>query len=321
MLHNFLYWVDMNITVRYCHIICYTALIVLITVFFSGCESRYEDLDLSAYEYRDTKDLIKFVYDASLIVKKDGIRSLQYFKDNRQRYLTPDRYIYIYDTNGVNLYHAGMPHLEGKNLWDLEDKNGKKVSQMVIAAVADNNNPYAWVHYSWWEPGQFYPVPKSSCNFKVITPEGRVVLVGGGLNYPLEEREFVRIIVDDAARLLKRKGASALAEIAHPASKYNFRDVKVFIFTSTGKLLISPVVNDNLADFKLLDCVDEMGHKPFNEALNKLKNGKDSVWQVFLAKNRYERVLIKKSLYLHKSYIEGQEVYVGAITHLPQPPG
>ena len=147
------------------------------------------------------------------------------------------------------------------------------------------------------------------------------MLVGGGLNYPLEEREFVRIIVDDAARLLKRKGASALAEIAHPASKYNFRDVKVFIFTSTGKLLISPVVNDNLADFKLLDCVDEMGHKPFNEALNKLKNGKDSVWQVFLAKNRYERVLIKKSLYLHKSYIEGQEVYVGAITHLPQPPG
>ena len=39
--------------------------------------------------------------------------------------------------NGVNIYHAGMPHLEGKNLWDLTDKTGKKTLQMAIAALAD----------------------------------------------------------------------------------------------------------------------------------------------------------------------------------------
>ena len=192
---------------------------------------------------------------------------------------------------------------------------------MAVAALADKNNPHAWVHYTWWEPGKFYPVPKSSCHFKVTTPEGQAWLVGGGLNYPLEEKEFVRIVVDDAAQLIREKGAPALSRLEDPASQYNFRDVKVFVFTPTGKLLISPVMNDSLTDLKLLDCVDVMGHKPFKEALTELTHNKDAVWQVFLAKNRYERILVKKSLYLRKTRMADQEVYVGAITDLPQPPG
>ncbi len=309
----------MSNLIRLCRIIAFSTFFVLLSIFIWGCQSRYEGLDTSVYQYRDTKDLVKFVYDASLILKKDGLKSLDYFRKNRQLNNTPDRYLYIYDMNGVNIYHAGMPNLEGKNLWNLTDKNGKKPIQMVVAALADKNNPHAWVHYSWWEPGKFYPVPKSSCHFKVTTPEGREVFVGGGLNYPHEEKEFIRIIVDDAAQLIKEKGESALSEIADPASHYNFRDVKVFAFTPEGKLFISPVMNDSLTEFKLMDCTDEMGHKPFEKALRELKN-KDSVWEIFLAKNRYQRTLVKKSLYLRKTYIAGQEIYVGAITELPQPP-
>ena len=310
----------MGILIRSSRIIVFSTFFALLSIFISGCESKYEDLDLSVYQYRDTKDIVRFVYDASLILKKDGLKSLEYFRDNRNLLYTPDRYFYIYDMNGVNIYHAGMPHLEGKNLWDLTDKNGKKLMQMVLAALTDKNNPHAWMHYSWWEPDKFYPVPKSSCHFKVTTPEGKVLFIGGGLNYPHEEKEFIRIIVDDAAQLIKEKGDSALSVIADPVSQYNFRDVKVFAFTQAGKLLISPVMNDSLAEFKLLDCVDEMGHKPFEKALRELKN-KDSVWEVFLAKNRYQRILVKKSLYLRKTYITDQEIYVGAITDLPQPPG
>ena len=146
------------------------------------------------------------------------------------------------------------------------------------------------------------------------------MFIGGGLNYPHEEKEFIRIIVDGAAQLIKEHGLSALRDIENPASAYNFRDVKVFAFTSEGKLLISPVMNDSLTEFKLMDCIDEMGHKPFVKALNELKS-KDSVWEVFLAKNRYQRTLVKKSLYLRKIKFANEEIYVGAITDLPQPPG
>ncbi len=295
-------------------------LLIFLSLSMLGCESRYENLGLDVYQYRDTKDLVKFVYDASLMIQRDGLQSVKHFKNSRQIHYSPDRYLYIYYINGANIYHAGMPHLEGKNLWDLKDKNGKKPIQMVIAALNDKNNPHAWIHYSWWEPGKFYPVPKSSCHFKVTMPNGQKVFVGGGLNYPHEEKEFIRIIVDNAAQLIQAKGYDAFAEIADPASSYNFRDVKVFAFTPEGKLLISPVMNDSIADFKLMDCVDEMGHKPFEKALHGLKN-KESVWEVFLARNRYQRTLIKKSLYLRKTSIAGKEIYVGAITDLPQPPG
>ena len=112
---------------------------MILSLFISGCESQYEGLDLSVYQYRDTKDLVKFVYDASLVIKKDGLKSLEYFRNNRRLHYTPERYLYIYDMNGVNIYHAGMPQLEGKNLWDLTDKNGKKPIQLIIAALADNS--------------------------------------------------------------------------------------------------------------------------------------------------------------------------------------
>ena len=298
--------------------IIFPVILIILAVFISGCESKYEDLDLTAYQYRDTKYLVKFVYDAALMLKRDDIKSLNYFRNNRNFFNTPDHYLYIYDMNGTNIYHAGMEHLEGKNLWDVTDKNGKKITQLVLNALEDKNNPHAWVHYSWWEPGKFYPVPKSSCHFKVKTPDGKELFVGGGLNYPHEEKEFIRIIVDDAVQLIKEKGQKALVDISNPVLQYNYRDVRVFAFRPDGKILISPVINDRLSQIKLLECVDQVGHKPFAKALKKLES-KDSAWEVFMAKNRYQRMLVKKYLYLRKTMIAGKEIYVGAITDLPQP--
>ena len=136
--------------------------VLIVVIFMSGC-SKYEDLDLGMYQYRDTKDLVKFVYDASLMLKKEGVA---YFRNNRMLFSTPDYYLYIYDLKGTNIFHAGMKNLEGKNLLDVTDKNGKTITRMVMDALEEKSNPHAWVHYSWWEPGKFYPVPKSSCHFK-----------------------------------------------------------------------------------------------------------------------------------------------------------
>ncbi|MBN1255833.1 MAG: cache domain-containing protein [Deltaproteobacteria bacterium] len=300
-------------------LIMFPALLLVLVIFVSGCKSKYRDLDLSMYQYRDTRDLVKFVYDASLILKKEGMNNLAYFRNNRTLYNTPDYYLYIYDMKGINIYHAGMEHLEGKNLWDVTDKNGKKVVQLVLDALEDKNNPHAWVHYSWWEPGNFYPVPKSSCHFKVTTPEGKELFVGGGINYPQEEQEFIRIIVDDAAQLIEDKGGEALTDISNPVSQYNYRDVRVFAFRPDGEMLISPAINSTFSQTNLLECTDESGHKPFANALKELES-QDTVWKVFMAKNRYQRRLIKKCLYIRKTRMTGREIYVVAITDLPEPP-
>ena len=281
--------------------------------------SRYEGLDLSIYDYRDTKDLVKFVYDASLILREEGLESLAYFRDNRALFNTPDYYLYIYDIDGLNIYHAGMGYLEGENLWDVTDKNGKKAFQLVLKALKDESNPHAWVHYSWWEPGKFYAVPKSSCHFKVTTSEGKELVVGGGIDYPHEEKEFVRIIVDNAAELIGEEGEEALLDISDPVSQYNYRDVRVFAFRSDGEMLISPAINSTFSQTNLLECVDEVGHKPFAKALEELESV-DRVWEVFLAKSRYQRKLIRKCLYVSKATMEREQIYVAAITDLPEPP-
>lgn len=296
----------------------YLLLFILLLASFS-CKSRYEKLDLSMYQYRDTKNLVRFVYDASLKLEKEGLKSLDYFRRNRDQYRKKDYYLYIYDLDGNNLFHAGMPELENTNLKDITDKNGKKVTQLVLDALKNENNPHSWVHYSWWEPGKFYPVPKSSCHFKVKTPEGRELFVGAGMDYPHEEREFIRIIVDDAASLLEEKGSEAITDISDPRSEFNYRDVRIFIIRPDGEIIISPMMDSTVCKTSIMECTDEVGHKPFASIVKKLKD-QDSAWEIFMAKNRYRRDLVKKTIHMRKASLAGKDVLVGAITDLPEPP-
>jgi len=296
-----------------------SVLLICLLIFSTGCRDKYSDIDLSMYQYRDTKNLIKFVYDSSLLVKKDGMKSIEYFKAHRDLYNTTDHYLYIYDMNGVNLFHAGLPEFEGKDLSEITDKSGKKITRLVLEALNNPTNPHAWVHYSWWEPGKFFPVPKSSCHFKVKTPEGHDLYIGGGMNYPHEEREFIRIAVDSAVALINEKGSESVSEIDDPTSQFNFRDIRVFIFDSSGEFLIFPVLHELSAELEVLDCIDEVGHKPFRNALKKLEQS-DFAWEIFMARNRYKRQLVKKSLYIRKTVLDGKTIYVSAVTDLPQPP-
>lgn len=278
-------------------------LIILLSIMLAGCKRKYEELNLEMYDYRDTKELVKFVYDFKQKLEKEGIDIIERFKLEREQYLENSRYVYIYNLKGKNLFHAGMPELEGEDLLEIKDLNGKKVTKLVLAALKDENNPHAWVHYTWWEPGKFYPVTKSSCHFQVITSDNDTLFVGGGINYPQEEREFVRIVVDNAVDLIEKQGFPALKEINDPASEFSFREVKTFVFDQDGKVLVSPVADYEIRNFNLLESVDEIGHEPFKMAKKALENN-SKTWVIFMAKNRFQRNLVKKILYLRKTKID-----------------
>jgi hypothetical protein len=296
-----------------------TVLLSVITaLLLTGCSGGFENLDLSMYQYRDTKDLVRFVYQAAVRLESEE-NAVQYFIDHHREYYSADHYLYIYDTDGVNVFHAGMEYLEGRELRDITDIDGKNIFNMIVEALDDPGNPHAWVHYSWWEPGGFYPVPKSSCHFRVVTPEGRELIVGGGMNYPHEEREFARIVVDSAVEVLESEGEDGIPIIDDPESMYNYRDVKVFAFRPDSSIVISPVVEDSILHVNIIDAVDEAGNRPFLLAMRQLES-QDAAWQVFLERNRYHRQLVKKVLYLRIAMLSGDTVYVGAVTELPEPP-
>ena len=284
-----------------------------------SCTATHDQINLNMYEYRDTRNLVKFTVTAAKRVEEEGMRAISNFQENRSEYQKSNFYLYVYTIEGENLFHAGMKEFEGRNLSEITDLRGKKVITHVVEALDNRENPHAWIHYSWWEPGKFYPVPKSSCNFKVTTPEGQRVFVGAGMNYPHEEKEFIRISVDTAVNLINNIGSDAYEKIASPTSQYIYRDVRVFVFDSQGKALVSPVINNSPTEIHFLESTDEAGHQPFKRALEELETAA-TTWQVFLAKSRDKRQLVKKILYLRKTNHNGSPIYIGAVTDLPEPP-
>jgi hypothetical protein len=73
-----------------------------------------------------------------------------------------DYNLYIYELDGTNVFHSGMPELEAKNLFQHTDINGKKPTELVLAGLENKSNPHAWIHYTWWTSGNFYPVPTTT---------------------------------------------------------------------------------------------------------------------------------------------------------------
>jgi hypothetical protein len=283
----------------------------------ASCGVPPASVDVSAYDYRDTRDLVRFVHDAARLLEREGLGVLG--DPGRCPGWAGQSYLYVYGLDNTCLYHAGMPELVGKNLADITDIEGKPIAQMVLAALADPANPHGWVHYSWWQPGKFYPVPKSSCHFKATLPDGRALYVGGGIDYPHEEREFIRIAVDSAVNLLDARGAAALQTLVDPLSPYHYREVRVFAFRPGGHMLISSVLGDNRIEMDLTACADEVGHRPFERAV-RLLDTEPAAWQIFMARSRTERQLVKKILYLRRTVLDGEPLFVGAITDLPQTP-
>ncbi len=286
-------------------------------LFGVGCGRPVAVPGVERYDFRDTRNLLRWVYEASQVLEKDGLATMEaQFAGGGD---DAGSYLYVYDMDGNCLFHGGMPELEMKNLSTVTDIDDKPILQLVHEALSDPKNPHGWIHYTWWRPGKFYPVPKSSCHFQVTLPDGREVFVGGGLDFPHEEREFVRIAVDSAVRLIEEKGEAAFDKIDDPASPYQYRDVRVFAFQPGVEMQISPVLGDTRLGMDLADCEDEVGHKPFGRAMEQLENESLS-WQIFTAKSRGSRHLKKKILYLRKTELNGAPLYVGAITDLPQTP-
>lgn len=283
----------------------------------AGCGRPPSGVDVSVYDYRDTRDLVRFVHGVAEAIRRDGAGGLEALRSGRGT--RGEFYVYVYDRAGECLFHAGMPELERQNLAEVRDVEGKPVQRLVLEALEDPENPHGWVHYTWWEPGKFYPVPKSSCHFRVTLPDGREGFVGGGLDHPHEEREFIRVAVDGAVRRIEATGRAALAALADPALGGSYREVRVFAFRPDGRVLLSPVLGDSRIGLDLTACRDEVGHRPFQRAVQQLEEA-ESAWQIFMARARGERQLVKKVLYLRKAELEGEPLYVGAVTDLPRTP-
>lgn len=276
--------------------------------------------DLGRYDYRDTRQLVALVERAAALIEDNGEKAFEVFQQNPGEWsLDGNSYLYVYDMNGFNLFHGGYPGLKGKNLSDFTDLLGKKPVMMIVEQLQNHqdDNPHGWMHYLWVQPGALDVAWKSSCNFAVTMPDGRRVYVGSGIDKPLQEREFYRIIVDQAVKHLERDGKAALAELNAPEGLFTIHDQGLFVIDREGSAIIDPGLDLEMPR-NFFDYQDLTGRKPLLE-LSKQLLANDKGWVITLHRDKAGSKPIKKGIYGRRGKVDGEDLIVGAICPMPHP--
>ena len=100
------------------------------------------------------------VVEACELLGKDGVAAFPAFQGHDSQYIFSGTYIWIHDQNGIMRMHPIKYKLNGKNLINLTDSNGK-LFFAVMNEVAEENGS-GWVDYMWPKPGEKKPSPKIS---------------------------------------------------------------------------------------------------------------------------------------------------------------
>jgi signal transduction histidine kinase len=264
------------------------------------------------YLYEDTRQLVFYVEEAARLIEKIGPEAFREFSIRGSHWLSDSHYLFVYDINGVCLFHPAIPELLGKHLLDLKDMNGKPVGRW-INEIGCRPEPDAsgWVFYLWKAPTDLTPTWKNSYIRKAVGPGGKVYLVGSGVHHFKIETIFVRQCVDMAVELLKSQGKEvAFARFRDRASRFFFCDTYIYVLNTKGQSLVDPAFptmeRRDLTHFK-----DAVGHYVIREMLHRLQDS-DTAWVQYMLPRPGAALPSRKLAYLRKVEVNGETLIVGA---------
>jgi signal transduction histidine kinase len=194
--------------------------------------------------YNDRMDrpfVVDAVKDAAGQIEKLGAAAFPLFHDPTGPYLAKDGYIFVYDMNGVNLVLPPFPNLEGRNLLDLKDTQGKPQIREMLEVVKTRGS--GWVDYMWPKPGESIATQKSAYVTKTKMGD-QWVMVGAGV-YLADAPKIVpatktmtapelMALVRDGAALLEKLGEKAYPEFRKQESQWFHDNTYFFVWTMDG---------------------------------------------------------------------------------------
>ncbi|MDP1771219.1 MAG: cache domain-containing protein [Methylobacter sp.] len=174
-------------------------------------------------------------------IEKHGAAAFPLFHDRTGPFIAKDEYIFVFDMNGVNLILPPFPNLEGRNLLDLKDTQGKQLIRKMLELVQTSGS--GWVDYMWPKPGESVSTQKSAYVTKAKMGD-QWVLVGSGV-YLADAPKAVLVartmtapelmtLVHDGAAVLKKRGQKAYPEFRKQGSKWFRDDTYFFVWTMDG---------------------------------------------------------------------------------------
>lgn len=266
--------------------------------------------DPAVYDHRATRDLVTVVNQAAALFAQKGEAAFEEFSRPGSRWLNRDRYIFIYDMDGVCVFHPVTPSHVGKNWLNSRDATGKPVHRMLLRKAANPDKPYGWVHYHRPPPQGLFPMWKSTYVVGVRDPSGKLHALCSGLYNMRLERRFIIDLVDRAAGLIARQGAGAFSLLTDPAGPYVFAETYVYVLSPQGDLLVDPAFPHGPGR-NALNYTDAAGRHFILEILERIR-GRESAWGMYLWPRPGEITPSKKLMYLRRVEFSGQGFLVGS---------
>lgn len=186
--------------------------------------------------------VIDMVKAAVAEIEKHGAAAFPLFHDPAGPFMAKDAYVFVYDGNGIDLVNPAFPNLEGRDLSEVKDSEGKPVMRLMLDVLQTSGA--GWVDYMWPKPGESVATRKSAYVGKARMGE-EWVLVGSGVYLAgaptasaapgrMSTAELVAL-VREAASLLEARGAEAYPELREQGSKWFHDGTYIFVWTLDGE--------------------------------------------------------------------------------------
>ena len=95
---------------------------------------------------------------AAAIIGDSGKEAFARLRDRTGPFVFMDTYVFVHGLDGTELVNPAQPTLEGRNLLDLRDLQGKAVIQEQVA-IAERDGS-GWLECYWYKPGDNTPARK-----------------------------------------------------------------------------------------------------------------------------------------------------------------
>ena len=193
--------------------------------------------------------VVDMVTDAVGLIEKNGEAAFPQFYDPTSRFIAKNAYVFVTDPNGVELVNPAFPNLEGRNLLDLKDTEGKMLVREMLDVVQTSSS--GWVDYMWPKPGDSVSTQKSTYVSKAKIGT-KWVMVACGVYLADAPRatttakkmtapELMTLVRDGAAEF-ERRGESAYPEFREKGSRW-FRDgTYFFAWTMDGVRMFNAAI-------------------------------------------------------------------------------
>ncbi len=185
--------------------------------------------------------VVDMVTNAIREIEKHGKDVFKLFHDPTGPFISKNSYIFVIDMNAIELVNPAFPNLEGRNLLDLKDTQGKYLNREMLNVVKTRGS--GWMDYMWPKPGESVSTKKSAyiCQTKI---GDQPVVVGCGVYLPDSQPENIHEpkisatklmrLVHEAGEILKEEGERAYSEFRKKGSKWFNNDTYIFVFTLDG---------------------------------------------------------------------------------------